>query len=149
MTRDEAEKFSRQVTPIRSKRDFKFVQNEQLRKIRMSDHQKGFETICRPLCESNGIRWQEKWNFLADGKSVSKTSITLSPGFTNLQSESGISILEQHLKDRRFEDAQQEPVDLNDTLDGLTSKVRHTNSELSYHFIVVLKSRYIKQSISG
>ena len=44
-------------------------------------------------------------------------------GFTNLQSESGISILEQHLKDRRFEDAQQEPIDLNDTLDGLTSKV--------------------------
>lgn len=68
MTRDEAEKFSRQVTPVRSKRDFKFLQNEQLRKIRMSDHQKGFETICRPLCESNGIRWQEKWNFLADGK---------------------------------------------------------------------------------
>ena len=76
------------------------------------------------------------------------SSDKLSPGFTNLQSESGISILEQHLKDRRFEDAQQEPVDLNDTLDGLTSKVRH-KIRAFLSCIVVLKSRYIKQSISG
>ena len=77
----------------------------------MSDAHKGLESICRSLCEADGIQWQEKWKFLTDG-------------FTNLQSDAGIMILERHLEERRFEDAQQETVDLNDTLDNLTNKVK-------------------------
>ena len=80
----------------------------------MSDAHKGLESICRSLCESDGIQWQEKWQFLTDG-------------FTNLQSDAGIMILERHLEERRFEDAQQETVDLNDTLDNLTNKVMLKN----------------------
>lgn len=53
------------VTPVRS-RGMRFTQSEKIRRIRLTDPEKGLETICRPICAKNGIKLQEKWAFLND-----------------------------------------------------------------------------------
>lgn len=113
MTPAKAVDFCRKVTPRRSKKDFKYVQNEQLRKTRLKDAHKGLESIARVHCEAEEIQWREKWFLNGEDE------------FINLQSDAGLITLERHLEDRRFEDAHATGAsdELNDTLDMLTSQV--------------------------
>ena len=95
------------VTPKRS-RGMRFTQSEKVRRIRLTDPEKGIENVCRPLCLANGISLIERWTFLADS------------GFVNFQSDDGLKLLECHLKE---DNNDKENDDLNSTIDFLTELV--------------------------
>ena len=67
------------VVPARS-RGMRFTQSEKIRRIRLTDPEKGLETICRPICSKNGIKLQEKWAFLNDA------------GFLDMKEERSLSL---------------------------------------------------------
>jgi len=101
-----AAKISNKVTPKRS-RGMRFTQSEKIRRVRLTDPEKGIENICRPVCLESGITLIERWNFLP------------TDGFLNLQSTEGFRQLENHLK----RDENKENDDLNSTIDFLTELV--------------------------
>ena len=108
MSIENAKLFKKNVTPTRSRNNFKRLQNEILTKKRLADPDKGIESICRPVCEQNLFGWKEKWDlpFIEPNEAI------------NLQSEHGMERLEQYLSTKV------QKTSLDNTIEDISAKER-------------------------